>query len=251
MKKFFRKFMIFLGSLAGIILLLFILYFIRIRSATKKMTPVDTGQITNDVYAVKDGYVNMYLIKDGSQFIAIDAGNKKRIIKDELQKLNIDPEQVRAVLLTHSDADHTGAISIFKDAKVYLPEDEEQLINGETGRFLFFGNRLDTKDYKKLDDEVIWIGNIKVVPIPTPGHTPGATCYVISDKYLFTGDALSLHPDGINLFPKFINKNARRARKSMSYLTNLNNVQYIFTAHYGYTDDYRTAVSRWNEENDR
>jgi len=250
MKKFFRKILLFIGALVLIILLFFITYFVRTKSATKQMTPVETAQITTDVYAIKDGYVNMYLIKDGSQYIAIDAGNNKRDIKDEFQKLGIDPDQVRAVLLTHSDADQTGAISLFKDAKVYLPEDEEQLINGETGRFLFFGNKLDTKSYKLLDDEVIWIGGIKILPIPVPGHTPGSTCYVVNDKYLFTGDALSLQVSGIDLFPKFINKNARRAKKSMSKITDLNDVQYIFTGHYGYTDDYRSAVSQWKELND-
>jgi glyoxylase-like metal-dependent hydrolase (beta-lactamase superfamily II) len=132
----------------------------------------------------------------------------------------------------------------------YLPEDEEQLINGETGRFLFFGNKLDSKSYNLLDDEVIWIGGIKILPIPVPGHTPGSTCYVVGDKYLFTGDALSLHASGIDLFPKFINKNTRRAKKSMSKITDLNDVQYIFTGHYGYTDDYRSAVSQWKELND-
>jgi hydroxyacylglutathione hydrolase len=249
MKKLFRRILYFLGTLLLIILLFFISYFVRARSAIKQMTPVETSQITNDIYVVKDGYVNMYLIKDGNQFIAVDAGNKKRDIKDELQKLGINPDQVRAVLLTHSDADHTGAISLFEDATVYLPEDEEQLINGETGRFLFFGNKIDTKSYKLLDDEVLWIGSIKILPIPTPGHTPGSTCYVVNDKYLFTGDALSLKASGIDLFPKFINKNARRARKSMNKLSDLNGVQYIFTGHYGYTDDYRTAVSQWKDQN--
>jgi hydroxyacylglutathione hydrolase len=250
MKKFFRKILIFLGTLAGIILLLFILYIVRARSAIRQMTPVETMQITDDVYAIKDVFVNMYLVKDGGNFIAIDAGNKKRHIKDGLQYLNIDAEKVTAILLTHSDRDQTGAISLFKDAKVYLPKDEEQMINGETGRFLFFGNHLYVKDYKLLDDEIVWIGELKILPIPTPGHTPGSTCYVINDKYLFTGDALSLNASGIDLFPKFINKNARRAKNSMNKITNLNNVQYIFTGHYGYTDDYKTAVSQWKEQNE-
>lgn len=250
MKKFFRKVLIFLGTLAGIILLLFILYIVRAKSAIKQMTPVETMQITDNVYAIKDGYVNMYLIKDGANFIAIDAGNKKRVIKDGLKYLNIDPDKVTAIVLTHSDSDHAGAISLFKDARVYLPEDEEQVINGETGRFLFFGNHLNVENYKLLDDEVIWIGGTKILPIPTPGHTPGATCYVINDAYLFTGDALSLKENRIDLFPKFINKNARRARKSISNITELKNVKYIFTAHYGYTDDYAGAVSQWEAQND-
>lgn len=45
-------------------------------SAKKKMTPADTGLLTEDVYAVRDKYVNMYLVRDGNDYIAIDAGIK-------------------------------------------------------------------------------------------------------------------------------------------------------------------------------
>jgi hydroxyacylglutathione hydrolase len=247
MKKIFRKILLFLGALLLLILLFGVSYFVRSRSAVKKMTPVETMQINDDVYAIKDNYVNMYLVRDGSRFIAVDAGIRKADVKDELKKLDIDPDKVRAVLLTHSDADHTGALSLFKDATIYLPEQEEQLINGETGRFLFFGNKIVTKDYKLIDDRVIKIGDLKILPIPTPGHTPGATCYVINDIYLFTGDALSLTGTGIGLFPKFINKNARRARNSMKNITDLDGVQFIFTGHHGYSNDYRAAVRNWRK----
>ena len=46
----------------------------------------------------------------------------------------------------------------------------------------------------------------------------------------------------ITRFPKIINKNARKARKSMDNITGLDDVQYIFTAHYGYTDNYKAAT---------
>ncbi len=249
MKKFFKKVLLFLVAVILLVLAFFVTYIVRGKSEQRQMTPVETSQITNDIYAIKDGYVNMYLIKDGSEYIAIDAGQKKRVIKDEFQKLGMDPDQVRAVLLTHSDFDHAGALNLFKEAQVYLPKEEEQVINGETGRFLFFGNKIDVKSYKLIDNEVVWIGSVKIMPVPTPGHTPGSTCYVVNDKYLFIGDALRLQAGNISLFPKFINKNARQAKNSMNKLTDLDNVQYIFTAHYGYTDDYKSAVSQWKEQN--
>jgi glyoxylase-like metal-dependent hydrolase (beta-lactamase superfamily II) len=245
MKKLFKKILLFFGALTLFIILFGVAYLVRSRAAIKKMTPVETMQITGDVYAIKDSYVNMYLVKDGNHYIAIDAGNKKGNVKDGLKQLDIDADRVKAVLLTHSDADHTGALSLFGNAKVYLPREEEQLINGTTGRFLFFGNKLPVKDYELVDDKRFSIGDIKILPIAVPGHTPGATCYVINDKYLFTGDALSLTGDGIGLFPKFINKSARGARRSMKKMTDLDGVQYIFTGHYGYSDNYSAAVKNW------
>jgi len=245
MKKLFKKILLFLGALVLIIILFGVAYLVRAKGAIKKMTPVETMQITDDVYAIKDTYVNMYLVKDGNHYIAIDAGNKKGNVKDGLKKLDIDADRVKAVLLTHSDADHTGALSLFREATVYLPREEEQLINGKTGRFLFFGNKLAVEDYTLLDDKRFRIGDVKILPVPVPGHTPGATCYVINDKYLFTGDAMSLTDAGIGLLPGFINKSARGARKSMKEMTHLDGVQYIFTGHYGYSNDYSAAVRDW------
>lgn len=243
MKKFFKKLLWTVIGIISLIVVFMITYLIISMSAMKKMMPVETRQLTDDVYSVRTRYVNMYLVKDGDHFIAIDAGIKKGAVKDELKKLGIDPDRVRAVLLTHSDSDHAGGISLFEKAVIYLPEDEEQVINGETGRFLWFGNKIDTENYKLLKDKSFRIGDIKIQMVPTPGHTAGSTCYIINDKYLFTGDALALDNGTIVRFPKIINKSARKARKSMDNLTGLDNVQYIFTAHYGYTDNYKAATN--------
>ena len=66
MKNFFKK----LGRwLLGIVLFLVALMIVFIAmsaSSKKKMTPADTGLLTEDVYAVRDKYVNMYLVRDGN-----------------------------------------------------------------------------------------------------------------------------------------------------------------------------------------
>jgi len=247
MKKFLKKLLWTLGALVLLIVVFMIIYLVISKSAVKRMMPVETRQITDDVYAVKNKYVNMYLVKDGNNFIAIDAGIRKGAVKNELKKLEIDPDKVRAVLLTHSDGDHAGGISLFDKAVIYLPKEEEQVINGETGRFLWFGNKIDTKDYKLLNDKSFKIGDLKIRMISTPGHTAGSTCYVVNDKYLFTGDALRLHNGLVEPFPKIINKSARKARRSMHNVLGLEGVQYIFTAHYGYTDDYKNATKAINK----
>jgi glyoxylase-like metal-dependent hydrolase (beta-lactamase superfamily II) len=233
-----------MGAFAAVIILVLGSYMILMFSAVRKMTPAETSKITDDVFAVRDKYVNMYLVKDGNSYLAIDAGIKKPSVRGELKKLEIDPDDVTTLLLTHTDSDHAGAISLFKNATLYMYGDEVQMINGETGRFLFFGNRIDASEYKLLNKEILTIGDIRIRPIPTPGHTAGATCYLVNDKYLFTGDALRLYNGYIEPFPRFINKSARKARKSMENIMELEGVQYIFTGHHGYTDDYSKAVSK-------
>ena len=225
---------------------LFFGYMLKAKSEMKVMTPVETQQIVENIFSVQDTFVNMYLIKDGDNYVAIDAGNNADNVAFELKKLKIDPDKVVALFLTHTDGDHVAAIKIFRKAQVYLSKPEGQLLDGQKSRFLIFGNKIDTKEYLLIDDQKQFdIGNIKVKGILTPGHTIGSMCYLVNDKYLFTGDALSLKTGKIDKFNTFFNMDTPTALESMEIITKIPTAEYIFTAHYGFTDDYKKAVKDW------
>jgi|GEM_PF-6898153 len=76
-------------------------------------------------------------------------------------------------------------------------------------------------------------------------HTTGSMCYQVNDKYLFTGDILSLVDGKLGPSVKFLDLDNEMATKSISKITKLLNVEYIFTAHFGYTKDYKNAVKDW------
>jgi len=73
-----------------------------------------------------------------------------------------------------------------------------------------FGARLhagrgDAKRIANVAEDAVWLDRRQVDEnavevIPTPGHTPGSTCYLISgardERYLFTGDTLYTERDG-------------------------------------------------------
>jgi len=236
----------------GIIILLLVLvsvgFFLKFKSETKEMKAIETGRIVDNVFSIKDSFVNMFLIKDSDQYIAIDAGNSLDHLAGEFKKLNIDPGQVTAVFLTHTDADHVAALKLFTNAKVYFSRPEEQMINGQKSKFLFFGNHIYTKNYTLLDDQqILEVGKIKIEGILTPGHTSGSMCYLINDKYLFIGDALKLKSGKVSEFNHFFNMDSKISHVSIKKITHLPGTQYIFTAHYGYTNDYNTAVKDWKE----
>lgn len=223
-------------------------YFLVMKHEMKKMHNVETGQITDHVYAIKDSYVNAYIIGSDSSYILIDAGNKSETIKAALSTLNIDPAKVRAIFLTHSDADHVAAIPLFPLAQIFLSRQEEQMINGETSRFFVFGNKISRKDYKLLEDgQVINLPGLSVKGILSPGHTPGTMCYLVNEKYLFTGDALSLKDGKVAEFSKFISMDSKTDRKSIDRLSHLQGVEYIFTAHHGFSNDFGIAFKDWKE----
>ena len=68
-----------------------------------------------------------------------------------------------------------------------------------------------------------------------PGHTADSVCYLIDDRHLFTGDTLRLHGDEVSLFNSLFNDSDEQQKADIKKLAELSGVQYIFTAHYGFT----------------
>ena len=245
MKKSKKKLLIISGTIIGIFLLTAVGLIIKVKSETKNMITTETGKITENIFALKDTYVNMFFIKTGEEYIAIDAGNNIKNIKKGMKDLNIDPQKVIAVLLTHSDNDHIAALELFTNAKVFISEKEEQIMNGETARFWIFKTKNKFEHTSIQADEEINISGIKIKGILTPGHTPGSMCWLINNKYLFTGDNLSLKDGKAELFNDLFNIDSELQAKSLKKLAYLNGIEYVFTAHYGYTDDFEVAFKDW------
>jgi glyoxylase-like metal-dependent hydrolase (beta-lactamase superfamily II) len=220
------------------------------KSEVKKMNVIETKEVVQNVFAVKNGFVNMFLVKDSDNYIAIDAGADVKTIRKELITLKIDTARIEAVLLTHGDGDHTAALPIFKNATIYLARDEEQMINGKTAKMMFFHNKLSRKDYTLLEDgQKLIIGKTHILCILTPGHTPGSMSYLIDNKYLFVGDAFGLKDGKIDKANSFFSKDMKQAIKSFDKIKHLLGVEYIFTAHNGFTNDYKNAVMTDLKEN--
>ena len=246
MKKTLKRILFGLGILIVGFILFFVGYMLKAKSEMKVMTPIATKEIVDNIFSIQDSFSNLYFIKDCDQYIAIDGGNNLEVVSEELKKLGINPDKIIAILLTHTDGDHVAAIKLFKNAKIYLSTDEEQLINGKKSRFLFIGNKIDSKEYTLIaDQQIIKIGNIIIKGILTPGHTPGSMCYLINEKYLFTGDLLSIKAGKIGKFNEFFNMDTKTAIKSIDKIIHIPTCDYIFSAHYGYTNDYKNAVKDW------
>lgn len=214
-----------------------------------KMKHVDTQEVIKGIYAIKTRNANFYVIKNDDKYIAIDAGGgNKDIVKNELSKLNIKPEKITSVLLTHTDFDHISAISLFKNAAVYISKQEVKMIDGSVSRFFnnsIVKNKLNY-DYKVIEDnEEIYFGKVKVKSILTPGHTDGSMSYIINDKYLFAGDTLSLKNGKVEMFNSLFNMDDDAQKESIKHLAKIQNAEYIFTAHYGFTDNYKEAFKNW------
>jgi glyoxylase-like metal-dependent hydrolase (beta-lactamase superfamily II) len=225
--------------------------------------PLGNLKITDNIYAVRDKDVNAFVYKKGNDCIAIDCGYKNSDrVSQGLKILGIDEGAVTDLFLTHVDLDHAGGVDIrcnrvFPKAKVYLSAVEEGYLHRKLYRkkLAFIGLKTPIKlaeGYRLLHDgQTTMCGSIKVHAILVPGHTIGHTCYLIDDKYLFSGDSLILVKGEGFAFYKLWNVDTKLAIKSLEKLKTLNGVEMVITSHSGYTTDLTAAFLYTAEPPDR
>ena len=221
-----------------------------------RLSPMDTGEIMPGVFAVRDGSVNMYIIRTSeNNYIAIDAGSTPEIVYSKMATLGISPSNVAAVFVTHVDGDHTGGLPLFYNATIYLHEEEMQMIDGTTRRTLFglgiLGRSISLPDGVHVTpiNGTIVIDGMEVHSYLVPGHTPGSTFFRV-DNMLFTGDTIGLRNGRAHVhFPTMFNMDRRQMVESVDalfdeidFFSESPQVIYLFTSHHGYTDDAGYAL---------
>jgi glyoxylase-like metal-dependent hydrolase (beta-lactamase superfamily II) len=238
--------LIVIGVIVAVILIIVVGFVLKFKLETSRMRPAETGKISENGYVIKDDFVNMYLIKDDIGYIAIDAGKGIKNVRKGLQELNINADEVIAVLLTHSDMDHVAALPLFTNAKLYMAKEEVKMLNGEKQKIPFVNNKMSRNDYILLNDkQTFQIGSHKINCILTEGHSSGSMCFQVNEKYLFVGDILSLQTGKLGNSVKFFDLDHKMASKSIGKIVNIPNVEFLLTSHWGISKDYKNAVKNW------
>ena len=164
-----------------------------------------------EIFRVKLGLNSCYLIR-GKDVIMIDGGmpNKLKVFKRVLSRLDINPSDIKLVVLTHSHFDHSGSaleIREFTGAKIAIHESEITYL--ENGGMIipkgvnFYGKitkpwlfaifkKISFPKFKPdilITDEPYPLkaygidGNI----IHTPGHTVGSISVILDSGEAFVG----------------------------------------------------------------
>ena len=141
--------------------------------------------------------VNIFLVQADVP-VLVDTGTARQgaAVGEELRAAGVTPE---LVVLTHGDFDHCGAADEIRretGALVCAPAAERALLTGAEQRRLFVRvlirsvNRGRAPRLPSIDR---WLepgeGIAGLEAIPTPGHTPGHTAYLLGTT-LFAGDAV-------------------------------------------------------------
>lgn len=193
------------------------------------LNPAYDGWVDERVACTRQRDVNLWFYRKGDTVIAFDTGYVNESgAADAIRALGINPDEVKAVFLTHADMDHAGGLvseqPLFPNAKIFLHRREEEMLLGKTYRFRRGPIRIRncvryTGTYTLLDDgEKRTIDGITVELIHVPGHTPGHSCYLVDGDILISGDCMAFNSDGGYAFFDLFNLDSVRNLRSVAAL---------------------------------
>ena len=176
--------------------------------------PVEVNQRFSDTYAfpgLKLQFVfSCYLIKHGSDYMIWDTGfgpeagatAPKETLPEQLAKLNVKPEQVKFVGVSHYHGDHIGGAQFFPNATLLPGKADWDVITAPKAP--------EGQNFAPLKHWVSGGGKVEPVPndkdvfgdgtvviIATPGHTPGHHSVIVKlaqkGAVILSGDAAHFH----------------------------------------------------------
>lgn len=144
--------------------------------------------------------MNCYLLAcDKTRECAIiDPGGSFEFIKEKINELKLIPKMI---LLTHGHSDHIGAVEQLKNEyniPIYIHmADVEFLKDPKLNLSYELFRKNISLDCDKIlkDEQVIKLGQLQILVLHTPGHTPGGVCFVV-ENIMFTGDTIFNHSIG-------------------------------------------------------
>ena len=184
------------------------------------LTRLDCGNGPNDPRRFSDTFAytestkpftfSCYVIKHGSDVMVWDTGYlpgsvpnaTNKPIVELLKPINVNPEQVKFVGISHFHADHTGQIAPFKNATLLIGKGDWDGINANPpmggANVKGFAEWISEKrkvEPLTADKDVFGDGSVMV--LRAPGHTPGHSMLLVRLKekgpVVLAGDAVHFH----------------------------------------------------------
>ena len=175
--------------------------------------PADVGRFS-DVFShqglVLQLVFSCYLIKHGDEYLLWDTGHSlsagpvapKVSLVDQLAQLQVKPEQIKYVGISHYHPDHTGQVGSFPATTLLIGKGDWDVLtsakppaNAPTAPFAHFISGGGKVEPVPLDKDVL--NDRSVVMLATPGHTPGHHSLMVQlaqkGSVLITGDLAHFH----------------------------------------------------------
>ncbi|MBQ9941432.1 MAG: MBL fold metallo-hydrolase [Christensenellaceae bacterium] len=177
--------------------------------------------------------VNTYILfeEDDNKAVVIDpsfASEKiLRVLKDE-------GLTCEAVLLTHGHFDHIAGVSALREtfgAPLYIHSgDADMITDAKKNMSPAMGGlhiQLEPAENLIKDVDKLVVGNMEILVLGTPGHSPGSVCYMC-EEYMFSGDTLFNLSIGRTDLP---GGSVEEMRRSMGLLENIDKDYIVHPGH--------------------
>jgi metallo-beta-lactamase class B len=142
----------------------------------------DPAKVFDNLYFVGGALHSAWALVGNQGIILIDTiydYNSEELIIGGMQKLGLDPKQIKYVVITHAHGDHIGGAKMLQDrygARIVMGEPDWKFVEESQFRFGQGDKSIKPKrDMVALDGMKITLGDISVTLLATPGHTPGTT----------------------------------------------------------------------------
>jgi metallo-beta-lactamase class B len=151
--------------------------------------PEEPTRIVGPIYFVGTKGLGAFLITTSEGHILMNTGmpSSGPMIADSIRKLGFRPEDIKVMINGHAHIDHAGAFAYLKKlsgAQLAIMKDDVPLMeNGGRGDFKYandFAYDGVKVDRVLRDGDTVRLGDILLTGYHTPGHTQGATTWVMN-----------------------------------------------------------------------
>lgn len=143
----------------------------------------EPAKVFDNLYFVGGKVHTSWALTTSEGIIIIDTiypYNSEELIIGGLERLGLDPEDIRYVIISHAHGDHIGGSQILQDrfgAEVVMGGPDWDLVETYPNRYASMAPR---RGIVATDGMELTLGNTTVTIWETPGHTPGTLSYTFT-----------------------------------------------------------------------
>ncbi|HEV2199123.1 MAG TPA: MBL fold metallo-hydrolase [Bryobacteraceae bacterium] len=193
---------------------------------------IPATEIFDGVYIIGNAGTAAYVFKTSAgllMFDSLSANQTESQLLPGFQKLGLNPADVKIIVMGHGHADHFGGSPYFQEhfgSKVYIATaDWDMMEHPPAGQKKGPPVALPKHDADVKEGEPIVLGDLKLMPVAIPGHTPGSMGYIFPIKdngkphmaAIYGGTILTPGPisdDGLATYLKSVQKFEQETKKA-------------------------------------
>ncbi len=143
----------------------------------------DATQVFDNLYFVGGKIHSSWALTSNEGIIIIDtifSYNSEELIIGGLERLGLNPKDIKYVIISHAHGDHIGGAEILQDrfgARVVMGGPDWDLVEAYPNRYKTMA---PTRDIVATDGMKITLGDMTVTIWETPGHTQGTLSYTFT-----------------------------------------------------------------------